>query len=166
MPDLTPEQEQGYAYRAGKILEMRRNRIPMEECAAEFGISVSYAHRIYKKALAEYPTQHAEEYRAEELQLVDEAVHSLLAIARGHHEVRTKWLKSGPVEYDYYPTYKDRIEAWNAIQKWSETKRKLTGIDAPTQIQFTTESIQAEVARLLKLIEEEEQQAIEAGSGA
>lgn len=161
MMPLTPEQEQGNQYRAARILAMRKDRFTWQECADEFGISIAYAHRIYNKALADIPTQHAEEYRAEELQLVDEAVHSLLAIARGHHEVRTKWLKSGPVEYDYYPTYKDRIEAWNAIQKWSETKRKLTGIDAPTQIQFTTESIQAEVARLMRLIEEEEQQAIE-----
>lgn len=160
--DLTPEQEQGKAYRAGRILAMRKERIPMEECAAEFGISVSHAYRVYKEALAEYPSQNAEEYRHEELLLVDEAVRTLLPIARGHHEVRTKWTSKGPVEYDYYPSYKDRIEAWNSIAKWSERKAKLTGIDAPTQIQFTAESVQAEIERLLALMEQEEQAEIEA----
>lgn len=160
----TPEQQQGEAYRAGRILEMRRQRIPMDQCAAEFGITVSYAHKIYKKALAEYPSQAADEYRAEEMALADSAVRSLLSIANGHHEVRTKYVNGKPVEYDYYPTFKDRIEAWTAIGKWSEHKAKITGIYAPTQIQFSVESIQAEIDRLmLQMAETGESPAIEAG---
>lgn len=150
-----PEQEQGHAFRKARIVEMRKKRIPMTECAAEFGISVQYAYKIYREAISEYPSQMVEEYRREELDLTDTAVRGLLDIANGKSEERTKWVKGEPVTYEYIPTFKDRIEAWAVIGRWSEHKMKITGGYAPEKIMFTNESVTAEIERLMQLIEAE-----------
>lgn len=149
------EQQQGHAFRKGRIMEMRKARIPMPEIAAEFGISPQYAYKLYNEALSEYPTQQVEAYRREELDLTDAAVRSLLDIANGKKEERTKWVKGELITYDYWPTFKDRIEAWATIGRWSEHKMKITGGYAPEKIMFTNESVQAEIQRLMALIDAE-----------
>lgn len=150
----TPEEEQKFYADAARILPMRRDRHRWADIAVELQLSVRRCQEIYKQALTEFPSQMAEEYRVEELNLADDAVNGLLSIARGDPTVRTKVLKDGSVQqYEYWPSFKDQIEAWTAIQRWSEHKAKITGIYAPIQIQFTPEAIQQEIDNLIKQME-------------
>ena len=156
---LSPEQEQHKAYRRGKVLEQRRKRVAWSAIASDLNVSIRTVRRIYSEAIAEYPASQADELRQEELTLTDDAVNNLLDIAQGVGVSR--WSDKNSCYFDSFPSFKDRIEAWTAIARWAEHKAKLTGIYAATQVTFTMESIESEIARLTaQMALEAEQEAL------
>jgi hypothetical protein len=162
----TPEEQQKWASDAARILPMRKDRMRWSDIAVEMQLSQRRCQEIYKQALTEFPSQMADEYRTEELDLADDAVHGLLSIAKGDPTVRTKVMKDGSIQqYEIWPSFKDQIEAWAAIGRWSEHKAKIVGIYAPIQIQFTPEAIQQEIDNLMKQIEIMEAKELEASQG-
>src|SRR6476659_5227234 len=118
------------AERRARVVELRRERKSFAEIGAALGVSVQRAHTIYREALAAIPAQHVEEHRAEELALIDDAINDLLDLARDHSMPRTA------------------VEAWTSIRGWAERKAKLLGLDAPTQVVLTMDTIEAEIRRL------------------
>ena len=150
----TPEEEQKFYHDAERILPMRRDRMRWGDVAKEMQLSVRRCQDIYKQALTEFPSQMADEYRTEALDIADAAVSDLLPVARGDIVQRVKIVKGEQVIYDTYPTFKDRIEAWTAIQRWEEHRSKIVGIYAPIQIQFTPEAIQNEIDTLMRQMEQ------------
>jgi hypothetical protein len=106
------------AARKARIVEMRRARRPFDQIGAEFGITGQRAHQIYWEAINERPAQEVAEHRAEELELYDLATRRLMAIA----------MSSNP-----NLSARTQVEAWNAIRGYSEARRRLLGLDAPTK---------------------------------
>jgi len=113
-----------------RIVELRRQRIGFPEIAQTLNVSTQYTRRLYRQALADIPTQHVDEHRAEELVLYDDAIADLMIIAREQ--------KVSP---------RTRIEAWNSIRGYAERKAKLLGLDAPTQV-VTIDKVDQEIAAL------------------
>ena len=83
-------------------------------------------------ALAALPRHGIDELRAEETELIDHAVNSLIGIAT-----------------DNTTSARTRVEAWSAIRGWAECKARLLGLDAPkTQAVLTLDAIDAQIAAL------------------
>jgi hypothetical protein len=89
--------------------------------------------QLLAKAYREWPAADLEAIRAEELDLIDAAIRSLLRLARNQSR----------------PRYS--IDAWTEIRGWAERKARLLGLDAPTRhrVQVITEDdVDAEIQRL------------------
>jgi len=130
------------AEREGRVIELRRQRLHWDEIGAAVGVSASVACRTWQAAMARHPLPRTqlEEYRAEELELVDLAVRDLMAIARDN-----SLMSNGR------PRVSDgvRVEAWAAIRAWAERKARLLGLDAPAKHQIISlGQIEAEILRL------------------
>lgn len=138
---LAPEE---VAYRRGRVVDLRRQRLSWDQIGAELGVTKQRAHQIYQAALNEYPVSKLGEHRQEEAELIDRAVRELLAIA------------SAPTDSVDQATGKavsarTRVEAWQAIRGWSEHRAKLFGLLAPTKSQVdvvTHDSLTREMERL------------------
>jgi hypothetical protein len=156
---LSPEQAVHMQHQKARIVQMRSRRMPWAEIAAEVGHSVNWTRILYQRALAEIPALHVEELRNEELTLIDDGVNNLLPIARG--EAKLVWSDKLQKEIEWAPGFKERIEAWNAILKFSERKAKMMGLDAPQQYTITIDTIQAEIDRLVKALAIEEASLVE-----
>lgn len=126
-----------------RVVELRMQRMHFEDIgkALDPPVSKARAWQIYQQALAEIPAVHVEEHRAEQLLLIDAAINNLLPVAQG-------------IGMDGRPVAnRDRIEAWNTIGKFLEREAKMMGIDAPSQLSITVDSVQAEIDRLMKELE-------------
>jgi hypothetical protein len=119
------------AKRAGRVVELRRQRLGWKQIAETLGCSVGTAWNDYQRMIAEAPAQHVDEHRAEELMLIDDAIADLMGIARDEAHVSAR----------------SRIEAWSSIRGWAERKAKLLGLDAPTQV-VTIDKVDQEIAAL------------------
>lgn len=122
MPMHRLSKEEVHARRA-KIVEMRRARRTWDDIGRELDITPQRAHAIYKQALNERPFAQVDEHRQEELELLDLATRRLMVIAVN-------------------PKVSDRtqVEAWNAVRGYSDSRRKLLGLDAPQQINVNHQS--------------------------
>jgi hypothetical protein len=90
--------------------------------------------QIFEAARDRIPAQRLADLRSEESELADRAIEKLLVIAE-----------------DERVSPRTRVEAWTAVRGWSESKRKLFGVDAPTRSQVSVvsqDTIEAEIARL------------------
>jgi hypothetical protein len=74
---LTREQ----AERRARVVELRRSRMTFNEIGHQVGLSSQRAGRIFHDALAALPRYGVGELRAEETELIDRAVNSLMGIA-------------------------------------------------------------------------------------
>ena len=98
----------------------------------QLGISSQRAGHIFHDALAALPRYGIDELRAEETELIDHAVNSLMTIATGNNALA-----------------RTRVEAWSATRGWAERKARLLGLDAPkTQAVLTLDAIDAQIAAL------------------
>lgn len=122
MPMHRLTKEEVYARRA-RIVEMRRARRTWDDIGRELDVTAQRAHTLYKQALNERPFAQVDEHRAEELELLDLATRRLMVIA-----------------VNPAVTPRTQVEAWNAVRGFSDSRRKLLGLDAPTQVNVTTQS--------------------------
>ncbi len=114
------------------IVDARNKRIPWREIAAEHGISIERAAQIYRAALARTPVLGVDDYRFEQLELIDASIHALLQLGR---------------DPAVHP--RDRVNAWREIREFLERQAKLLGLDAPTRsMVITVDYLDAEIARL------------------
>lgn len=113
-----------------EIIQMRRQRLPWRQIASTLGVSQATAVDHYRRAMTQTPVLQFDDYRFEEVELIDTAINDLLTIAQ-----------SGRAE--------DRVKAWGEIRSWAERKAKLLGLDAPSrQINLTLDYIAAQVYEL------------------
>jgi hypothetical protein len=148
--ELTPEQAIHMQHQKATIVSMRAKRETWAAIAAEVGHSVNWTRILYQRALAEIPALHVEELRAEELTLIDDGVANLMPIALG--TPKSIWSDKLQKEIEWAPGFKERIEAWTAILKFSERKAKMMGLDAPQQHTITIDNIQAEIDKLTEAL--------------
>ncbi|WP_425171357.1 hypothetical protein [Mycobacterium sp.] len=111
--------------REALIIERRTQRVSFPKIGAELGITHQRVQQIFQTARDRIPAARLADLRAEESELLDQAIAGLLVIATG-----------GKSEHA-------RVEAWRAIIAASESKRKLFGADAPVRREVTvlTESV-------------------------
>ena len=130
------------AAREARIIELRRQRLHWDEIGAAVGVSASVACRDWQAAMARHPLSRTtlEDYRAEETELIDQAVRALMAIARDDSV-----MPNGRARV----SERTRVEAWAAIRGWAERKARLLGLDAPAKYNVTTlGQIETEIACL------------------
>jgi len=94
------------------VAKLRRRRISFEEIAGHLGVSQEQAAELYRQSLESLPEFKADELRAEELLLADDAVRRLMAIAVGE--------STSP---------RTAVEAWNSVRGWAEHRSQLLGLD-------------------------------------
>jgi hypothetical protein len=88
--------------------------------------------------LAALPRHGIDELRAEETELIDHAVNSLMTIATGNNT-----------------SARTRVEAWSATRGWAERKARLLGLDAPkTHAVLTLDALEAELSLRASLEDE------------
>lgn len=95
------------------IAKLRRRRVSFEEIAAHLGITQAQAAELYRQAIESIPEFKADELRAEELLLADDAMRRLMTIATGE--------ATSP---------RTAVEAWNSVRGWAEYKAHLLGLDS------------------------------------
>jgi hypothetical protein len=104
-----------------------RSRLILDGLTSEY-----QAGRIFHDALAALPRHGIDELRAEETELIDRAVNSLMSIAT-----------------DNNTSARIRVEAWSAIRGWADRKARLLGLDAPqTHAVLTLDALDAQIAAL------------------
>jgi hypothetical protein len=144
---LNIEQMMELTAREARIFELRAQRVGFRQIGQELGISHTRAHQIYEAARNRIPASRLADLRAEESELLDEGVQSLLKIARDDRLTSDGKPIVSP---------RTRVEAWNAICKFSESKRRLFGADAPQRKEVTVLSDSVVDAALRKANEDHE----------
>lgn len=115
--------------REERILELRSQRVSFPQIAAELGVTKQRVHQIFEKARNRIPASRLADLRAEECELADNAIAALLTIAK---DDRINPKTGNPMVSPHA-----RVEAWNGIRGWSESKRRLFGVDAPLRREIT-----------------------------
>lgn len=75
------------AEKLAEVVELRRQRLTFEEIGERLGCTRQWAHRLYKRALAEIPAPAVDAHRTEMLDQLDEAERAVLAVLHGQHVV-------------------------------------------------------------------------------
>jgi len=104
------------AKRDARIVELRSQRVPFREIAAELGVSHVRVQQLWKRILQEIPAAHLDEYRQEAAELADDATRRLLEICD-----------------DPTASHSTKIRALEVMVKWSERLARLRGEDAPVR---------------------------------
>lgn len=134
--------------REARIIELREQRVPYRKIAAELGITHTRVIQIFQTARDRIPASRLADLRAEESDLADEAIADLLTIAKNDTiNPRTGHPMVSPHA---------RVEAWNAIRGFSESKRRLFGADAPLRKEITVLTDDVVDAAIKKLTDEME----------
>lgn len=130
--------------REALIIERRNQRVPFRKIAEELGITHARVQKIFQETRDRIPAARLADLREEESELADRGIASLLDIAENE--------RISP---------RTRVEAWNSIRAWSESKRKLYGVDAPIRKEITVLTEDVVDAALRKASEEHEAKARE-----
>jgi hypothetical protein len=139
--DHDPGKKEAAAERRAKAFELRRAGLPYRGIARELGISEKTAHQDVQRVLAglaEIERQSAEEYRALELDRLGELQVEATRILRQTHPL----ISGGKVLSGFTSDGKPfgltdpapKLAAIDRLLRISESRRKLLGLDAPTQI--------------------------------
>lgn len=134
--------------REARIFELRTQRVSFAKIGAELGITAQRVHQIFEVARDRIPASRLADLRAEESELADRGIADLLKIAENDSiNPRTGHPMVSPHA---------RVEAWNAIRGWSESKRRLFGADAPLRKEITVLTDDVVDAAIKKLTDEME----------
>lgn len=125
--------------REARIFELRAQRVSFSKIGEELGITRQRVEQIFQAARDRIPAARLADMRAEEAELADEGIADLLKIAR-----------------DASVSPRTRVEAWQAIRAFSESKRKLFGVDAPQRKEITVLTDDVIDSAIKKLTEEME----------
>ena len=104
--------------------KLRRRRVSFEEIAAHLGVTQAQAAELFRQAIDSLPDFKADELRAEELLLADEAMRRLMTIAMGEQRPKCASCNSSGT------SPRTAVEAWNSIRGWAEHKAHLLGLDS------------------------------------
>ena len=106
--------------REALIIELHAQHLPWREVSRRVGLSHEQCRRIFQAYRDKIPTERINDLRVDHHELAYRAIHDLLQMAENPQiSPRT------------------RAECWNAIRGWSESDRKLYGVDAPTRREIT-----------------------------
>ncbi|GAB3156403.1 hypothetical protein GCM10027258_62790 [Amycolatopsis stemonae] len=156
----TPEQKELTAENMRQIVAWRRDRVPFEEIGRrltppgrEKPFTRQYMHELYKKALRDIPALEVQEHRAEDLELIDEALRTALAVMRRDHIAvsQGRVVRIGKpfvnddgeaeiAEGQGAPVHDDapKLQAINTIRNLLERKAKIVGSDSPVRVDTTS----------------------------
>ena len=119
---------------AAEAADLRARRMSYRQIAEHQGCSISTAHDRVKRALAAIPVEAVDHLRSVELEHLDSLARVLLLITPA---------TSGA-------TRTERIQAVRELRQISESRRKLLGLDAPTNINLlVTDTMQAEIDAMI-----------------
>jgi transposase len=155
-PDA-PTRAQRDALLAERRAEMWRMRVDgwtQQQIAAHYGVSQSAVSQQLAKAYKERPAAAIDEYRAIQLDKLDQAEREALAVMRRRHyvvsqgRIVTAWseetgqdeplLDDGPI-----------LASIDRIVKISKRRSELLGLDAPTRISVEAERLADEITSML-----------------
>ena len=129
-----------------EIVRLRNKRKSYKEIADELGCAQSTAYRAVARAIAEIPREAVNEMVAMESATLDAVIARLWDVVNADHPYISAGRRIDGV-HDAGPV----ISALAGIQKASESKRKLFGLDAPTKqvvTVITEDAVDAELRRL------------------
>lgn len=108
------------AEREDLIIDLHGQHLPWREISRRVGLSHERCRQIFQAARDRIPAERLNDLRVDHHELAYRAIHDLLQMAENPQiSPRT------------------RAECWNAIRGWSESDRKLYGVDAPTRREIT-----------------------------
>jgi methylphosphotriester-DNA--protein-cysteine methyltransferase len=116
---LTPDEAIVSAEIDARIIRMRRDGEHFADIAAAVGLAVSTVHNRFKRWTDAIPESEARMWRVEEVTLLDANIKGLLADLE-----------------DPASTPRTRVEIRKEIRFHSESRRKITGIDAPVKREY------------------------------
>lgn len=137
------------AEREALIIELHAQHLTWRQIAERVGLSHSRCFTIFRAARERMPADRLSDLRTDHHELAYRAIHDLLQIAENPQV-----------------SPRTRAEAWNSIRGWSESDRKLYGIDAPTRREITVisdDAISGAITELNREMAAMEAQAREAG---
>jgi hypothetical protein len=102
------------------IIDLHAQHLPWREIARRVGLSHERCRQIFQAARDRIPGERLSDLRTDHHELAYRAIHDLLQIAENPQV-----------------SPRTRAEAWNSIRGWSESDRKLFGVDAPTRREIT-----------------------------
>jgi len=133
-----------------RALDLRRRGLSYPQIAAETGCSLSTAHAMVQRALADSAREAAEEVRQIEAGRLDDLTRTLNRVLLARHIVVSqgqvmKHPETGETLTDHDPV----IRAVLALVRVSERRAKLLGLDAPTRHEvITMDAVEAEIRKL------------------
>jgi AraC-like DNA-binding protein len=140
MPDLERE---------ALIIDLHAQHFTWRAIAQQVGVSHTQCQRIFQAARDRIPADRLNDLRVDHHELAYRAISDLLKIAENPNV-----------------SPRTRAEAWNSIRGWSESDRKLFGVDAPTRREITVisnETVDSAIAELNREMAQMEAQAKAAG---
>jgi hypothetical protein len=141
-PAFNPERE-------ALIIELHAQHVPWRAIGAQVGLSHVRCREIFMAARDRIPAERLSDLRTDHHELAYRAIHDLLQIAENPQV-----------------SPRTRAEAWGQIRGWSESDRKLYGVDAPTRREITVisdDAVSGAITELNREMAAMEAQAREAG---
>jgi len=147
-----------------EVMRLRRQGNTFEAIGEQLGVTRQRAHQIYWQALKEIPAQEVSEYRAEQVERLDEMLRKAYEVLDRKHltvsqgrvvrlgkpfvnddgEAEVDDGRGEPIEDDA-PT----LNAIKTILAIEERRAKLLGLDAPTKTNVTvSDTITSEIEQL------------------
>jgi predicted DNA-binding protein YlxM (UPF0122 family) len=133
------------AQNAADAARLRAIGLSYRQIAERQGVSQSTAYDRVKRALAAVPVEAVRELRQVELERLDMLVAKAWQVLEDTHPYVTREGKVLEDLEDAGPV----LQAITTLQRLSESRRKLLGLDAPTRTEITvTDQMTAEIERL------------------
>jgi hypothetical protein len=133
------------AEKMARVVELRRRKLTFQQIGDELGHSRQWCHTLYERALADIPASSVHAHRLEMLDDLNEAEAAVLAVLRANHVVVSNGHIVSEVtgqDDDGRPIYGEPLtdhgpvlDAARTLAVLQARRAKLTGADAPTQVE-------------------------------
>lgn len=133
-------------------MELRRTNLSYRQIADQLGVSVSTAHAMVQRGLADLVGESTEEVRRLELERLDHMARAALAVLGKRHLIVSQGRvavhpKTGEPLLDSGPV----LHAIDRLLRVQDRRAKLLGLDAPIRVETVTMGlVDAEIERLEK----------------
>jgi hypothetical protein len=117
--------------RDAECVRLRSRSMSYQQIADQLGITKSQAFDGVKRAMAEVVAEPAEDARRMELEKLDRLEQAALRVLEADHEVVYQGGRTG------IPDNGPRLQAVATLQRLSESRRKLLGLDRPQQLEVS-----------------------------
>lgn len=114
--------------RGQRIVAARTAGLTWAEIAAQVGISSTRCHELYRRTLADIPSETVAEHRERLTRLADRALVSLVAMGE-----------------DPSVTPRSRAEAWSVAARWADRLARLHGCDQQRDVPLVIDAPDVEV---------------------
>jgi hypothetical protein len=134
-----------------RALDLRRRGLSYPQISAELGCSLSTAHTMVQRALADSAREAGEEVRQIEAQRLDDLTRTLnrVMLTRHYRVAQTGQVATDPETGAPLLDADPVIRAVLALVRVSERRAKLLGLDAPTRHEvITIDAVEAEIRKL------------------